>query len=393
MTLRKFLYTIVILVFLVAAGLLTLRIFADELTQMALVPSGDFVEQDALADNAYDDPAMWFSRPGMGAPNDPARWQPGFRPAEGEERTSAPGQESGPTPDSANETPQFAVFFIHPTSFLETDSWNAPLDHEESQNNARLMVRAMASPFNQASEIWAPRYRQATIGTFITDAPEAQMALDAAYADVEQAFDFFLDSVDDDTPIVLAGHSQGSYHLIHLMAKRVAGTDLQARIAAIYPIGWPISIEHDLPEMGLPACAEAQQAGCVSSWSSFAEPADPGMLLDRYAATPGLDGEQRGGTPVLCSNPITGGVGGAAGASQNLGTLVPNADLSDGELVAGAVPARCDDKGLLLIGDPPDLGALVLPGNNYHVYDIPLFWQNLQNDVVQRVKAWSQPRS
>ena len=45
--------------------------------------------------------------------------------------------------------------------------------------------------------------------------------------------------------------------------------------------------------------------------------------------------------------------------------------------------------GLLLIGDPPDLGPGVLPGNNYHVYDIPLFWANLKADVARRLAAWT----
>jgi hypothetical protein len=61
--------------------------------------------------------------------------------------------------------------------------------------------------------------------------------------------------------------------------------------------------------------------------------------------------------------------------------------MSNGELVPDAVPARCDDRGLLLIGDPPELGSYVLPGNNYHVYDIPLFWANTQADVARRVEA------
>jgi len=82
-------------------------------------------------------------------------------------------------------------------------------------------------------------------------------------------------------------------------------------------------------------------------------------------------------------------MGGDAEASGNLGTLVPGNDLSDGELVAGGVPARCDERGLLLIGDPPEMGSYVLPGNNYHVYDIPLFWANTQRDVGRRAEAWA----
>jgi hypothetical protein len=30
----------------------------------------------------------------------------------------------------------------------------------------------------------------------------------------------------------------------------------------------------------------------------------------------------------------------------------------------------------------------VLPGNNYHVYDIPMFWMNLRRDVATRLAAW-----
>ena len=344
---------------------------------------------------------MWFSRPGIGALNDPARWQPSYRLEEGDagERETAPvaGETGDADKTKSNQEadaspPNFAVFFIHPTSYILSNSWNAPLDHEESQARARLMVRGMASAFNQASEIWVPRYRQATFGAFVTDDPQAQQALDAAYGDIEQAFTFFLDSVDEDTPIVLAGHSQGSYHVARLLADHVAGTELEARIAMAYPIGWPISIEHDLPALGLPACATPEQGGCLVSWASFAEPAEPGQFLRRYAATPGFDGQLRGESPILCVNPLLGTIGETAPIGSNLGTLVPNDDLTDGELVPGAVPARCAANGLLLIGDPPDLGQYVLPGNNYHVYDIPLFWANLQEDVVRRVNTWARAR-
>jgi hypothetical protein len=380
---RKFLYFIAVCVVLAIAGLIALRLWSDKLTRIAFVPSSSFVEQQPLEANAYHDPAMWFSRPGLGAPNDPARWQPAFV------------QDSSATvePQEAADVPQFAVFFVHPTSFLDRSNWNAPLDDADSQARARLFLRGLASPFNQASEIWAPRYRQATFGAYLTDTPAALLAIDAAYRDVSQAFDFFIETVGPDMPIVLAGHSQGASHIVRLLKERIAGTPLQDRVAMAYPVGWPISVEHDLPALGLPACATADQAGCIVSWSSFAEPSDPGMLLEHYRGSPGYDGEPRGESGVLCVNPLTGSINGAAAAERNLGTLVPNSDLSTGELLPGAVSARCDDRGLLLIGDPPELGEYVLPGNNYHVYDIPLFWRNLQLDVARRVRAWTaQPR-
>ncbi|MGQ7828661.1 DUF3089 domain-containing protein [Altererythrobacter sp. Z27] len=378
---KKFLYVVAAVIVLVIAVLVVLRIWAQELTALALVPSAEFAEQAPLAENAYADPAMWYSHPGMATNKDPARWQPAYA-----------GERTGlPTPaDTA--PPRFAVFFIHPTSYLDRSHWNAPLGNKDAEDLVRVYLRGMASPFNHASAIWAPRYRQATMGAFLTDGPEGQQALDAAYRDVEQAFAAFLAATDAETPIVLAGHSQGALHLMRLLREQVAGKPLAARVAAAYAVGWPVSVTHDLPAMGLPACAASDQPGCVMSWSSFAEPADPAPVLESYAKSTGFDGVKRGDSPILCTNPLTGGAEAAAPASLNLGTLKPDGELSRGELVVGAVPARCDTRGLLLIGDPPEMGRYVLPGNNYHVYDIPLFWANLQADVSHRVNAWAAAR-
>lgn len=364
---RKFLYIIAGLIVLVIVALFALRIWSDELTEYTFVPSAEFEPQPALATNAYADPAMWFSRPGMEA-DDPARFVPG-------------GLSGTPEPLPA------AVFFIHPTSYLAKAHWNGPLDDPESRDRAELFLRAMASPFSTSEDLWAPRYRQAAFGAFLTDAPDARQALELAYTDVEDAFDHFIATIDPAKPIVLVGHSQGALHLKHLLQDHVAGKPLARRIAAAYVVGWPVSIQHDLPLMGLPACEKPDQAGCVMSWLSFAEPADTDMILKGYALRAALDGQSPAGSAFLCTNPLTGD-GSAAPASANAGTLVPASDLKSGELVAGLVPARCGDKGFLLIGEPPQLGPYVLPGNNYHVYDIPLFWANVRADVVRRVAAW-----
>jgi hypothetical protein len=370
---RKFLYFIAIMVVALLGLLFALNFWADDLTELTFVPTAQFTDEPALAANVYEKPEMWISRPGLGAQQDPARWLPdGF--------TEAGGTDSGPL--------GAAVFFIHPTSYLEKERWNAPLDDPEARDRAELFVRGMASPFNRSQDLWAPRYRQATIGAFLTEAPEAGQALDMAYGDVLQAFDYFVESIDNDTPIILAGHSQGAFHLRRLIHDRVAGKPLAKRIVAAYVIGWPVSLQHDLPEMGLPACAGPDQAGCVMSWISFAEPADNAMLVKSFGHRPGLDGQPLAGSPFLCTNPLTGAAAGPAAAAANLGTLVPDVEARTGKLVPGMVPARCGDDGFLYIGDPPKLGPYVLPGNNYHLYDIPLFWANLRADVAARVKAW-----
>lgn len=365
-----------------------LSFWSREATELAFVPRAEFEEQEGLAENAYQDPAMWYSRPGIGT-SDPSRYQPALP----EPQEPAPELQEPASKPSSDPAPGFAVFFVHPTSYIPfgTDSsasWNAALGDEEAEARARLFLRGLASPFNKADEIWAPKYRQAAVGAFLTDKPEAQMAIDAAYRDISLAFDYFLESIDPEMPIVLAGHSQGSLHLLTLLQEKVAGTPLQGRIAAIYPVGWPISVEHDLPALGFPGCGTPEQPGCIATWNSFADDGDPAMLLDSYAGSLGYDGELRGNSAILCFNPLTGGIGGSAPVSANLGTLVPDESMTSASLVPGAVPARCDEQGILRIGDPPEVGSAVLPGGNYHVYDIPLFWANVQQDVVKRVEAW-----
>lgn len=375
---RKFLYFIAFCIVVVIGGRIAYELFQDELAKIALVPSAEFAPVTPLEANAYEDPALWFSRPGIGV-KDPARWQPPL--AEGAPQAAS----------AAGKAPPFAVFFVHPTSYLNRSSWNAPLGNggdPEAERIARIYLRGMASPFNAASEIWAPRYRQATMGAFLTDIPEANQAIDAAYADVREAYRYFLSSLDPDTPIVLAGHSQGALHLKRLLAEEVRGSPVAERLVAAYVVGWPISVQHDLPAMGFPACAAPDQAGCVISWVSFAEPADPASLLTIYATSTALDGARSGSSPILCTNPLTGAFGGGAPASTNRGTLVPEDSMEKGELVPGLVPARCDKRGLLLIGPPPEMGSYVLPGNNYHVYDLPLFWANTKADVIRRTQAW-----
>lgn len=360
------------MVVLFLAGAFVLSVYGEELAEVVFVPDTEFQAQEVLENSIYADVSMWYARPEIKKGN-PALWLP---------------QGYEPNGDDPKEDQRAAIFFVHPTSFIDKDKWNAPLGHKESEDRAKIFLRGQASAFNQAGDVWAPRYRQATLGAFLTEKKEGQQALDAAYQDVLIAFDYFIREVPDDRPIILAGHSQGSLHLTNLLKDRVAGTPLANRIVAAYVVGWPVSVEADVPALGLEVCETANQSNCILSWESFAEPADYGRIIEVYDTTIGFNGESRKGTQLLCTNPVNGDTNSESLAAQNLGTLVPNDELSDATLVEGSVPARCDDRGFLLIGDPPDLGPYALPGNNYHVYDYSLFWLNIREDVMKRMTAF-----
>ncbi|WP_129792682.1 DUF3089 domain-containing protein [Sphingosinicella sp. CPCC 101087] len=365
----RFLWIVAGLTVLFVAGAIAYRLFEQDLMRWTMVPKGEFQEVPLPEGADYADAGLWIAHPDL--PASPALWTPqGFAPA---------------------RQARASIFFIHPTSFLESSAWNAGLDDEESQERARLFVRSQASAFNSVGAIWAPKYRQAAFGAFLTSEADARRALDFAYRDVLAAYEVFLRQAPADRPIILAGHSQGSLHLLRLLQERVQGAPEAARVAAAYVIGWPVSETADLPTLPLPACERPDQAHCLISWQSFAEPADPKLVTDLYDASSGPGGVPRAGSAMVCVNPLTGTRGGAAEAQANAGTLIPNAAFTEATFRAHSVPARCDLRGFLLIGDNdriPEMGPYVLPGNNYHVYDYALFWANIRSDAERRVAAF-----
>ena len=366
---RKFLYFVVAVIVLVIGAGMILSSYAEPLTRMAMTPTVKFEPQPPLKANAYDNPAMWFARPGQ--PGDAlVQWRPDGLVAEAERA-------------------DVAVFFVHPTSYLKKTHWNAPLDDPSARQIGEVVVRGNASVFAAAAEVWAPRYRQATFGAFISGQSEARAAHELAYADVAEAFDAFVAAQPPGRGIVLAGHSQGSFILKRLLTEKVAGTALAKRIVAAYVIGWVVDTARDLPAMGLPACATPQQTGCVISYLSFADEADTAMMREAYERLATTGAGPKPASHYLCSNPLTGGIGGAAPASANIGGIVPDLKMEHARIVPGLVGASCNADGTLRIGAGTDMGPFVLPGGNYHVYDYALFWSNLRADFVGRAAAWA----
>lgn len=358
---RRFLWLIAAIIIIVIGAALTYRLFGRQLLAAALVPTVRFADSKRAQAPDYAQLSAWDANPAL--PTDPARWVP-------------PGV-------SATTQRGAAVFFVTPTAYLGRDRWTMPFDDAATNARVAQYLRNEASVFNGVGGIWAPRYRQATFGAFLTARPDAARALDFAYADVVRAFAAFVAAVPPGMPIVLAGHSQGSRHLLRLVADHVAGTPLAARVVAVYAVGWPVSAA-DLAAMRLPACATPAATRCVLSWRSYAEPAE---VTDFRTADPSA---MRSAAPLICVNPLLGGASTvAAPAAANAGTLVPGADAGPAALVAHGIGAVCRANYLSIGAPPTGLDRYVLPGNNYHVYDYNLFWANVRADVARRVAAFA----
>jgi hypothetical protein len=363
---RRFLAVIFVLTLMVVGGAFAIYQWGGNVLLREAVPKGHFAAATAGGGPDYSQASSWIARPGEA--NDPSHWLPN-------------GMTAAPTSAAA-------VFYIHPTTYLERDRWNAPLDvGGDTEFRTNLFVQSQASAFNGVGQVWAPRYRQAAFGAFLLKSEDAAQALDFAYRDVSAAFDEFLKEAGD-RPIILAGHSQGALHLEHLLREKVAGKPIASRVVAAYVVGWPIDTVSDLPSLGLPSCTAPDQAGCILSWMTFGDPANPELILDQWEKTKSFNGGERRQKDVLCVNPISGTKDGAGVPADNLGTLVPTADLRSATLQPGLVGAHCDKGLLLLDGQIPAMGSFVLPGNNYHVYDYALFWGAIRRDAERRLAAW-----
>jgi hypothetical protein len=369
---RRFLIAIFFLTLLAVAAAFAIFQWGGGVLIEQAVPQGHFQAPAGETAPDYSKPDSWVSNSELPPTNrdDPAQWLP-----------------NGVTQNALGDA---SIFYIHPTTYLSRDRWNAPLHAGgDTEFRTSLFVKSQASAFNLAGTVWAPRYRQASYGTFLLSTNDARQALDLAYRDVKSAFAEFLKQAPRSGGIILAGHSQGALHLERLLREEVAGKPIAKRIIAAYVVGWPISERADLPLMGLRACQRAKQTGCLLSWMTFAQPANPDMIFAGWEKSAGLTGSPRNRADVLCTNPLTGTRNGAAGPQVNPGTLVPSADFNAANLLPSRVGARCEGGLLLIDGDVPPLGPYVLPGNNYHVYDYALFWGAIRKDATRRLAAWN----
>ena len=288
------------------------------------------------------------------------------------------------------------VFFVHPTSYDGGRDWNAPYDQPKAARDLnRVMLPNYAAPFERVGRIYAPRYRQASLYTFLTLRDDARDARRFAYEDVRKAFDYYLRHDNNGRPFVLVGVEQGGILAARLINQEIVPDPaLRARLAGVYLIETVVPADEYGPGAAVPACAARAQAGCVAAWASLLD-GDFQSAQDLTSRSLVWNGGDElvtldGRTP-LCVNPLLGAQTEIrAPARLNLGAANATG-LEWGSrpaLLKRQVWAQCQN-GLLHTGRPKstslrDSGSWT---DRRKVDGFNLFWADIEADAQARVAA------
>jgi hypothetical protein len=216
------------------------------------------------------------------------------------------------------------VFFVHPTTFDGGNHWNAPIDEPRADRLlSRVMLPNYAGPFYRVGRMFAPRYRQASLYSQLTNRDDAREARRFAYGDVRAAFRYYLDHYNYGRPFILVGVEQGGTLVARLLRDEIASQPRRVRqTAGVYMIDTVVPADDYGPAAVMPACSHRDQARCIVAWTSVLDSnPEPGQDRARRASVwSGEQLEDLAPRQPLCVNPLLGARSDdPAGVKSNLG--------------------------------------------------------------------------
>lgn len=248
----------------------------------------------------YDDPGLWLCHPD--------------KPVEQDQCLSADLDMTELLPDgtmmlvehTVAQDPAFDCFYVYPTVDIRLTPGQTENFDDIDQEIDPLLNQA--ARFTSMCRMFAPLYHQVTIGTFGSD--QAEVLLDAAYQDVLAAFTSYLEHHAGDRPLVIIGHSQGTFLTTRLVQEVVEPDPaLRGRLLAALLIGGSVSVPTGELVGGsfasIPLCQDPGELGCVIAYRTFAAdfPPDPGTQAPDIM-----------GNDMACTNPTA--LGGPAAQAR-----------------------------------------------------------------------------
>ena len=270
------------------------------------------------------------------------------------------------------------VFFIYPTVTGFRDPVQiCEVTDSEMVAGAKFVRQVQTSVFEESCNIYMPYYRQISMPKPGTDYRFVTNYLSGF--DATDALDYFLTNLNQGRPFILAGHSQGSSTLLNLLENYMTKhPEHLKRMIAAYPIGFAVTKDY-LERTGLKFAEGATDTGVIVSWNT-----EGVGNKDAKNATLAPDG--------LSINPINWKRDDTyAPAKDNLGSLmgkiiIPGIIDARVDTIRGSVIVTTSEAKPFAINEPE---AVPLFGPEcYHRNDYGFFYNNLKQNIVDRIKAF-----
>ena len=263
------------------------------------------------------------------------------------------------------------TFFVYPTVYLKGDRWNADI-HDAAHREAvqSSTIKYQASVFSAIGEVWSPYYRQMIYRGYVPrrkdNLQHIDAAFDTAYADVVRAFERFISQIPEG-PYILAGHSQGTHHAVHLLREVIAkDSALSGRLLVAFLVGGEVTAENT---DGFPICEHPEDINCWVGWRTVSK---------RHNLRKAKDSD-------LLVNPMT------MSLSHPVGTRDDYMGAFDGENRLENIGIRSFiDRGTVHIHGIRFPYNLRLNRRDYHRMDYNLFWFNIRHNLYVRQLSWTQ---
>jgi len=348
------------------------------------------------------DTTTWLCKPGI--PDNPC--DPGFATTMISPTGAVLGT-STPKPDKNRKKTD--CFYVYPTvSDDKTANSDLSIDPEE-----RSIALYQAARYGLDCRVFAPMYRQLTLGSILSGTPIPPDAAQIAYGDVVAAWNTYLRKYNQGRGFVLIGHSQGSFVLRQLIHQAIdPKKKVRRRLVSAILLGGDVTVAAGRNVGGdfknIPGCTKTTQFGCVMAFSTFDAPVPSDSKFGRPSSVGGSGLPTTG--DVLCTNPAALG-----GGSAQLTSVFPTAPFAPGTTIGAATLAvgqstpaglttpwfqlagytgACDAANnahvlqISPVGGAPTLHAVPDATWGLHLVDANIALGNLTADVSRQAKAW-----